>query len=312
LVVQWKKMVLCSLKNIFLIILFMEKRLRIFLTGVYNSMNDTLNNQPKQMKQLKSNSQDLRNLFTQNITVRHIAEDLKYCNVETGAEVVREYMEKEDFDVLGIEEDSLICGYVEKSELKTGKCGNFKQIFSPPELIAESTPLTDLLLMFKKKSRMFILDGNQVKGIVTCGDLQKAPVRMFLFGLITLLEMQMLRVIQLWYPDETWKQILTSGSRLGKAEELLKERKERNEAIDLADCLQFCDKRDIVLKTPQLFINFDFTNIKDGKRFFKEAEELRNNLAHAQDIIAGSTWEKVIDLVEEIETTLIKCEEIGF
>ena len=60
---------------------------------------------PSKMKQLKSNSQDLRNLFAKNITVRHIAEELKYRNVNTAAELIREYMEKEDFDVLGIEED---------------------------------------------------------------------------------------------------------------------------------------------------------------------------------------------------------------
>lgn len=41
-------------------------------------------------------------------------------------------------------------------------------------------------------------------GIVTHGDLQKAPIRMWLFGLISLLEMQMLRRIQNLRDDNDW------------------------------------------------------------------------------------------------------------
>jgi hypothetical protein len=36
------------------------------------------------------------------------------------------------------------------------------------------------------------------------------------------------------------------------ADELLQERRKRNEAIDLFDCLQFCDKRDLILHNPDL------------------------------------------------------------
>ncbi len=76
------------------------------------------------------------------------------------------------------------------------------------------------------------------------------------------------------------------------------------------DCLQFCDKRDIILKTPDLLDKIGFDEKKHGKVSFETSEKLRNKLAHAQDIIMGSTWEKVIVLVAEIEDILKKCEVI--
>ncbi|MGB3264075.1 MAG: hypothetical protein WBA89_08945, partial [Microcoleus sp.] len=41
----------------------------------------------------------------------------------------------------------------------------------------------------------------------------------------------------------------------------------------------------------------------------KSAEALRNKLAHAQDLINGSSWPEVILLAQEIEALLQRCEE---
>ncbi len=261
------------------------------------------------MKQLKSNSQDLRKMFDYNITVRYVTENLQFCQIDDDAAVVRNYMGKHDFDVLGIEKNGIICGYVEQSNMETGRRGDYLHKFSPSELIAESTPLIYLLPILRESPRVFVLDRNRVSGIVTFGDLQKAPVRMFLFGLINLLEMQMLRLLRICYPQGSWHKLI-SDDRLEKAGKLLEEREKRNEAIDLADCLQFCDKREIILKTPEIRKRIGFKSKNSGKVFFEAAEKLRNNLAHVQDIIMGLSWAELIGLAEDIETVLIKCEEI--
>lgn len=261
------------------------------------------------MKQLKSNSQDLRDLFEHSITVRHIAEDLQVCQADNDAAVVQNRMEKLDFDVLGIEENGVICGYVEQSSLETGRCGDYQCTFSPSELIAESTPLIDLLPILRDSPRVFVLDRNRISGIVTRGDLQKAPVRMLLFGLLTLLEMQLLRLIRIYYPQDSWQKLLKED-RLKSAKERLAKRQARNEAIDLADCLQFCDKRVIILKTSEIRERIGLKSKKYGECLLKSAEDLRNKLAHAQDVVTGSSWPTVIDLAKDIEAILKKCEEI--
>ena len=141
------------------------------------------------MKHLKSSSADLRDLFKDSITVKYLAEPLKSVPACEDAAKLRSWMEARDFDVLGIEENGTVCGYVERSHLGKGKCNDYQQIFHPSELIAAATPLMELLPLLREKPRLFVLESNRINGIVTCGDLQKAPVRMLLFGLVTLLEM---------------------------------------------------------------------------------------------------------------------------
>ena len=257
-----------------------------------------------QMKQFKSSYQDLRALYD-NISVKHILEPLQSCDADDESAVIRNRMEEPDldFDVMGIEENGEIYGYIERSTLAGGPCGKYSRTFHPSELIAESASLTDVFSVLHDAPRIFVLKGTKVMGIVTRGDLQKAPVRMWVFGLITLIEMNLLFIIRARYSNDSWQNHI-SEARLRKANDLFNERKKRNEAIDLADCLQICDKADLVLKIPDIK-----QKIKDGLKknphpILDSAENLRDILAHAQDLVIGSTWTDRIDLIKDIEKLL--------
>ncbi|MBE9057927.1 hypothetical protein [Sphaerospermopsis sp. LEGE 08334] len=270
------------------------------------------------MKQLKSRSQDLRSLFENSITIEYVAEPLKAVKADADIREIINWMELQDFDVVGVETEGSITGYVERSTLRenlrenqSGKCSNYQQVFHPQELIAMSTPLMKLLPILQQKSRLFVLDCNNVSGIITCGDLQKAPVRMFLFGLVTLLEMNLLRLVRLYYPQDSWQKVL-KPDRLEAAQKLWRESQERNEATDLLDYLQFCDKRELVLNQPELFNKLGLNSKRSGERFLKSAEHLRNRLAHAQNLVSGSSWQDLISLAEGLERLLIHCEEIEY
>jgi hypothetical protein len=200
------------------------------------------------MKQLKSRSQDLRSLFENNITIEYVAEPLKAMPADAEVTEVLHWMQAHNFDVIGVETGDTVSGYVECSSLiegKSGKCGDYQRVFHPKELIAISTPLIKLLPILQQTQRLFVLDCNQVNGIVTCGDLQKAPARMLLFGLVTLLEMNLLRLVRIYYPQDSWQKVL-KPERLEVAQRLWRESQERNEATDLLDYLQFCDKRELI------------------------------------------------------------------
>ncbi|MBD2440379.1 hypothetical protein [Nostoc sp. FACHB-110] len=264
------------------------------------------------MKHLKSRSQDLRSLFENNITIEYVAEPLKSVSSQADVLEVFEWMRKQDFDVVGIESAETITGYIERSNLisaKSGQCGDYQKLFHSQELIAISTPLMKLLPILRQTPRLFVLDCNQVSGIVTCGDLQKAPVRMLLFGLVTLLEMNLLRLVRLYYPQDSWQKFL-KAERLEIAKRLWRESQERNEATDLLDYLQFCDKRELVLHQPALLEQLELKSKRSGEKFLKSAEQLRNRLAHAQNLVTGSSWQDLISLAEAMETLLIRCEEI--
>ncbi|MBD2694010.1 hypothetical protein [Anabaena catenula] len=264
------------------------------------------------MKQLKSRSQDLRSLFENSITIEYVAEPLKAVTADADVTEVLDWMQLQDFDVVGVKTGDTISGYVELTTLlksQSGKCSDYQRVFHPQELVAISTPLMKLFPILKQTPRLFVLDCNKVSGIITCGDLQKAPVRMLLFGLVTLLEMNLLRLVRLYYPQDSWQKVL-KPDRLEAAQKLWRESQERNEATDLLDYLQFCDKRELVLNQPELFQQLELKSKRFGERFLKSAEHLRNRLAHAQSLVSGSSWKDLISLAEDMERLLVRCEEI--
>ena len=252
------------------------------------------------IKQLKSNYLDLRGLF-RSMSVEHVLEELKCCRADDDAANIRDHMGEDnlDFDVMGLEDKGKVYGYVERESLGSGPCRNYQKTFHPSELISKSTPLTDLFPLLRNAPRMFVLDGNRVMGIVTRGDLQKAPVRMLLFGFITLIEMNLLRLIRTRHPNDSWITSL-SDNRVNKARELHANRKAKNEALDLAECLQLCDKSKLILRIPVVQHRIESEFGKSGDRFLASLEKLRDKLAHAQDIVLGTTWVEIADLAMDI------------
>lgn len=256
------------------------------------------------MKQLKSTYSDLHALFGRDIKAKHILEYLQSCSTKEDAATVLRRMKELDFDVMGVKEEGRIIGYVEQSSLKAGPCGNYTLRFVASELLEESSPLIEVFSGLHDAKRRFVRKRKRVIGIVTRGDLQKAPVRMWLFGLITLLEMHLLRVIRNHFPADSWAAHLTNG-RIVNASKILASRKERNEAIDLADCLQFCDKRELVLEIPMVKESMRKYGGESADTVLESVEMLRDKLCHAQDMVEGSTWPEVIDLAKNIEHILV-------
>jgi hypothetical protein len=261
------------------------------------------------MKYIKSSSHELRDMFENSISVNTISEKLICCSPGDNALEVRERMSIDDFDVLGVYENNQVSGYIEKENLEAGHCKDYQKIFHPPQLIANSTPLIDILPILKENNWIFVLEKNHVTSIVTRADLQKAPVRMLLFGQITLLEMNIQRIIESFYEHDAWQQYIWS-ERLENARTLFAKRKRRNEAISLLDCIQFCDKICLVVRSPELCEKLSILD-KAEKQRVGAIEDLRNRIAHAQDIVTGSSWEEVIDLTEFLGLLLQRCEEVG-
>ena len=121
-------------------------------------------------------------------------------------------------------------GYVEREDLCGATCGEHIRAIDAP--ISDAASLADVVLGLAESPRLFVRVLGAVGGIITMSDLQKPPVRMWLFGMISLMEMRMTRLIELKCQGDSWKQYL-SESRLQKAEALLEERKRRNQNLDL-------------------------------------------------------------------------------
>ena len=261
------------------------------------------------MKQLKSSYQDLHRIFRHSITAREIAEPLASFEKDHPAPKVKSFMQTRDFDVVGVRSDGVITGFVTRDALGPDAVGDYMVPIQKADGIDESDPLLDALESLREARWVFIRFLGNPSGIVTRGDLQKAPMRMWLFGLISLLEMQLLRRIRDVYPHDAWRDYL-SPNRLEAAQRIFDERQRKNDSIDLAECLQIGDKKTIFRKSGMLFGLVGFDGSKKWDQFMKEVEDLRNKLAHSNGIPSDS-WPGIATLVGGIEECLLRLEEKG-
>ena len=121
---------------------------------------------------------------------------------------------------------------------------------------------------------------------------------MWLFGIVTLVEMRFSELIERHCPADGWKKYL-SEARLQKAESLLAERGRRNQTVQLFDRLQLSDKGQIIARNEEVRRRTVFASRSQAEEVVKRLEQLRNNLAHAQDILT-SDWNTIIQLCEFI------------
>jgi hypothetical protein len=244
----------------------------------------------------------LRRVFQQAFVVHDIAESLVSFDDNGSAEQVRAFMEPRRFEVVGVRRDGRVEGYVELADLGDGVCSDYMKPFDDSQIILDSSPLPELVLRLKDRRRLFVSILGRVGGLVSRSDLHKPPVRMWLFGMVTLIEMRFSRLIERFCPNNTWKRFLSAG-RIQKAEQLLEERARRNQELTLLDCIQLSDKAQIVARNSQLREMTRFQSRRQLEEAAKLLEKLRNNLAHSQDIITND-WDAIVALSENLDSVL--------
>ncbi len=155
-----------------------------------------------------------------------------------------------------------------------------------------------------QRGPLFVLGLDGLDGIVTTADLHKQPSRVLMFGVISMLEMVILEMIRRRFDGDGWKSALTPG-RIAQAEKLYRERQRIGEEIDLADCLQLCDKRDICLKLPNI-IDVWQLDASAAEQIFDSLQRIRDNLAHAQSPAPTGDWAVVIETLRVAKDILIR------
>lgn len=259
----------------------------------------------KQMLSGSAPRQRLNRVFLEGFTVMDIAEPLASFDAERRADDVRAFMADHDYDLAGVRRDGIVCGYVRRTDLSDGCCGDHLHPFGPDDLVTESDSLQKAIESLAINNRCFVTVLNRVGAIVTLNDLEKPPVRMFLFGMITITEMIMTRMIAGIWPDGSWRSLVSEG-RLNKAEELFAERARRNKKVELIDCLQFSDKSQILLRDPAFMAQLRGLGLGSRNAVLqaaKELEALRNNLAHTQEIIPDG-WQRIAVFATRLEVLL--------
>ncbi len=256
-------------------------------------------------------------LFLNGFSARDLAEPLMSFDDTTSPNVILTVMQDQQLEIVGVRRSGAIAGWLYRDDLTNSNSPLVVRLFDPATVIADTASLSEVVqgLMMtipadasseQQQDRvgpcLFVRACGQVSGLVCRRDLEKPAMRMWLFGLVTIMELRITRLISQHCPEGAWQQYLSDG-RLQKAAELQAQRRRRGQFPSLLDCLQFGDKAQIVARDDSLRQLTRFTSRRAVDEFASGLQDLRNNLAHSQDI--SDNWPMICDLTANLQRVVL-------
>jgi len=183
---------------------------------------------------------------------------------------------------------------------------------APPSMADEqvvdgSAPISVMVHVLTRYEHAFVRTADQITSVLSRDDLEKLIGRMWLFGIVTLVEFDCIRRIQARWPDRAWEALLSPG-RLDKARELQKERERRGHHAELIDCLQLADKGAILIHDPDVLRDWGYASKQSAKAALQDIQSLRNHLAHSQAIVAHH-WHQIAGLSRRLDDWMLEYGE---
>lgn len=150
------------------------------------------------------------------------------------------------------------------------------------DVLASSTGLSELIQRLGHRPFYFLQVGDPVSQIVTVSDLNRLPVRIYLFGLLNHLEGLLVDLINDQYPNDKWLGSLTAEGR-EEVENRFVLKRERDLDTARIDCTLLSQKLTIIAKSPDLRQRFDMAKRKEFDAYARPVNDLRNRIAHGMD-----------------------------
>ncbi|MEJ2310983.1 MAG: Swt1 family HEPN domain-containing protein [Gemmatimonadales bacterium] len=251
----------------------------------------------------------MKRLFTEGFTVLDIAEPLLSFDATAAAATALEALEGSRDPVGGVRREGRVSGYVRASDLQSGgTCADHARDVEPARVVPHHASLPEVVeRLSDDREYCFVSVLGQIDAFVVRMHFEKPPARMWLFGMITIVEIFLTETIESLYPDDSWTELVSSG-RVRKARELFAERMRRQQPVRLVDCLQVGDKMQLLIRDEEWLEEFDFSSRRDGERWIKQLGSLRNNLAHAQPIVPLN-WEMIVEAGRRVDRVVARIGE---
>ena len=247
-------------------------------------------------------NQHLYRLFSEAFTAQHLAEPVRSFDASRSSKEVQAMMELHQLDIVCLREQGTIVGYARHDDLVGKTCRENMRNFREGQVISGDSPFSDVIHVLTLQEYGFISILGEIAGVFSREDINKPVARMWLFGIITFVEMNVIKVISLHFPGDSWQAALTD-ERLQQAKALQAERERRGQHCSLLDCIQLSDKGKIVISKEETMKMTGLESRRSAKKVIREMESLRNNLAHAQDIVTYD-WGQIVRLTLRLEETL--------
>lgn len=247
-------------------------------------------------------------LFLSGFTARDIAESLASFDETATMSAIREVIEGEHLAAVGVRRSGVVVGWLGRDDVTENRDPRSCHPFDVASVIADTASLNDVVRSLNSAPFIFVQTLGRVGGIICHNDLQMPAMRMWLFGLVTITELRVTQMIDEVYPQDSWRQYLSEG-RLHKALDLQRMRRQRGQSPRLVDCLQLADKGRIVARDQTLRERTRFPSKRAVDDFVTALQDLRNNLAHSQDL--SGDWEIIGDLASNLHRIVLGAPRAG-
>jgi hypothetical protein len=237
-------------------------------------------------------------IFANTFTALDIADPLHSFDFDRSPQLILHDMAQAGIRVAGLRVNGKVTGFVEAGSLRNSAGATEFRPFVSDQGIPSTSSLMDVVEILTLHDYCFVTTLGTPVGVISRINIEKPAGRMWLFGIITVAELEFTERLRERFPDESWMKLLTS-SRVENARELYAERVRRNQKCQLIDCLQFSDKLAILTSDPLELAAFDIPTANAARRVVKQIESLRNCLAHSQGFVEQD-WPQIVRLARRI------------
>jgi len=257
---------------------------------------------------------DIVAVLDHGITAKSIASPISSSAPQSDRKVreVRDYMKKWGFDRVAIARSATIIGYVDTEHLKSYKTddpiGVHARPFEPELLVSDGTPLPVVLRRMQDQPAVFVVGSDGVDGIITHADLEKQCMRIYLFGLVSLLEQELCTIMHELSQQEVLAAIDSDSARV-RFESDLSQKKAAGEDLAPVYYTTLGTKRNLVLGHDKYWKLMGPTRPVVAEKL-GNVVKLRNALDHV-NLLSGSisSWSSLCATVDNI-TDIIGCLEL--
>ena len=235
------------------------------------------------------------------LTVDHLsAPDLEYINGSTKAAEAESFLARNGYDAAPVEATRPAL-YVDREDLVGGRGTvlDHARSLDAPLLVSSALSLADGVLLLRELRYYFVLEGDQLIGIVTRADLQRQAVSMVLLGFILASEVGMNILIE----DQLGSDWIDSlgGEKAQEVELLYEERVRANAEISRLECLMLHQRLSLIGKSPESFTALGFSSMRAYTGWAKTITRLRDTLAHGGGLLhAQREPEEAIRLFDDV------------
>lgn len=160
------------------------------------------------------------------------------------------------------------------------------------DLVEKSLPLADLVRILGERTRVFVLDGGEIRWIATTADLQAPAVSVVVLSYLLAIEIALSDLVPQALGDRWFMQL--APKRRVKVLDLYESKRHHNVATGIEECLYFGDWLQLVGRSDALVRDLGFASKSHFGRKSGPLADLRNTLAHGGTVLDSQSPAKAI------------------